>query len=481
MSAAANNRNKVRQVDEYLKYIVKNHGGNVKNYKLINNSQALRKVIKMNNISKISNEEKLAKIYPFMRPNFFDPNTLKAMTKKKSILRHVGGFLGGLGGVGKGVVKGALGAVTGGAVGLVSGVAAGATIGAGKGGNALKLGGHEVLKRSGHKNISNAMKRGNINYIFNKGGKYVSNAVGYTNNNSPKEIAQILDILFEMKDFSEFTPAEKKRIGEQIGILLIPLISKYAQLETKYDPATGNKIKGKASNVKAGIIKGIREYIRQGKLFANLKPNNNAKTVKTKLNNAKKYGEMTNNAITVAAKVSDPIIKGLKRLPLSYKVYSGNIGAINKLTGRQNAALIKRIMTGPQFVLAPSFGTGGAFVYAVGQNYVPTLLGKGLKMAANKARAYNKKLENRNAYFRNTPVLKNYKHKFNIAAGLRPRRTNWNVKSMTNVIRQGISKNNLNKLKNNHPLYLNSNRQLIRYLKDPTSYNENRIRQLNFF
>jgi hypothetical protein len=168
MSAAANNRNKVRQVDEYLKYIVKNHGGNVKNYKLINNSQALRKVIKMNNISKISNEEKLAKIYPFMRPNFFDPNTLKAMTKKKSILRHVGGFLGGLGGVGKGVVKGALGAVTGGAVGLVSGVAAGATIGAGKGGNALKLGGHEVLKRSGHKNISNAMKRGNINYIFNK-------------------------------------------------------------------------------------------------------------------------------------------------------------------------------------------------------------------------------------------------------------------------------------------------------------------------
>ena len=472
---------KLRVVDDYLNYIVKKHKGNVKEYKLINKNQTQRKVITQNDISKISNEEKLAKVFPYLRPNYLEPNTLKAMTKKKSILGHVGGFLGTVGAVGKGVVGGTVGAVKGGAVGLIGGAAAGAVTGAGKGRNVLEIAGHELLKRKGYANVSNAMKRGNMNFFLNRGGKYISNAAGYTNNNSPKEIAQLLDILVEMREFSQFTPTEKKYIGEQIGILLVPLLAKYAQIENKYDPATGNKIKGKFANVKAGIIKGIRNSIRNGKLFANLKPNNNANTVKTKLNSAKKYGQTINNGITVAEKAVGPLIKGLKRLPAQYKIYSENLGAINAFTGRRNVATIKRLLTGPQFVIAPGFGTGGAFVVAVGQNYVPTLLGKGLKLAANKARAYNKKLVNRNAYFRTTPVLKNYRLKFNIAAGLRPRKRNYNIGSVANVMRKSIPKNNINKLNNNNPLYLNSNRQLIRYLKDPNAKLNNNIRSLNVF
>lgn len=481
MASNGNRAAKLRLVDEYLKYIVDKQKGNVKNYKLINKNQTQRKVITKNNISKITDEEKLAKIFPYLRPNFFDPNTLKALTKKKSILGHVGGFLGGVGAVGKGVLGGTVGAVKGGAAGLIGGAAAGAVTGAGKGRNVLELAGHQLLKRRGYQNVSNAMKRGNMNFFLNKGGKYISNAAGYTNNNSPKEIAQLLDILLEMKDFGQFTPAEKKRIGEQIGILLVPLVAKYTQIENKYDPKTGDKIKGKFSNVKAGIVKGIRDSIRNGKLFANLKPNNNASTVKTKLNNARRYGQTINNGITVAEKAAGPLLKGLKRLPASYKIYSENLGAINAFTGRRNVATIKRLLTGPQFVIAPGFGTGGTFVYAVGQNYVPVLLGKGLKLAANKARAYNKKIVNRNAYFRNTPVLKNYRLKFDIAAGLRPRKRNFNTGSMANAMRKAIPKNNLNKLNNNHPLYLKSNRELIRYLKDPNAKLNNNIRALNVF
>ena len=481
MASNNNRRARIRLVDEYLKYIVNHQKGNVKNYKLINKNQTQRKVITKNNITKISDEEKLAKILPYIRPNFFDPNTVKALTKKKSIIGHVGGFLGGVGAVGKGVLGGTVGAVKGGAAGLLVGATAGAFTAVGKSRNLAEFAGHQYLTRSGYQNVSNAMKRGNMNFFLNKGGKYISNAAGYTNNNSPKEIAQLLDILFEMKDFGQFTPAEKKKIGEQIGILLVPLISKFSQIENKYDPATGNKIKCKFANVKAGVIKGIRNSIRNGKLFANLKPTNNAKTIKTKLNNARRYGQTINNGITVAGKAAGPLIKGLKRLHTSYKIYSQNLGAINAYTGRRNVSTIKRLLTGPQFVIAPGFGTGGAFVYAVGQNYVPSLLGKGLKLTANKARAYNKKLVNRNAYFRNTPVLKNYRLKFNIAAGLRPRKMNFNTASMANAMRKAISQNNLNKLKNNHPLYLNSNRKLIRYLKDPHASIENNIRALNLF
>jgi hypothetical protein len=136
MSNASNNGKtlnraaKIRMVDEYLKYLVNTHKGNVKNYKLVNKNQTQRKVITQNNITKISDEEKLSKIFPYLRPNYFDPNTLTAMTKKKkSILGHVGGFLGGVGDFIGGTVGGTVGAVKGGAVGLVSGVAAGATIG----------------------------------------------------------------------------------------------------------------------------------------------------------------------------------------------------------------------------------------------------------------------------------------------------------------------------------------------------------------
>ena len=491
-----NNKQKVAIVNRYLQYIINSQGGNVQVYKLLNNSQTLRKKIKKNNISRIPNGEKIAKILPHIRPNFFDPYTLQNLAQKqgskKTILGHVGGFIGGVGkgalGVGKGAVgfgKGAIGAVGGAVAGAATGAVAGAIGGSGKAKNVAVGLGSRYVESIGYKNNLNALKRGNVAHFTEKGGKYISNAAGYKNNNSPKQLQEILEILFELKDFGEFTSTEKREIGKQLGVLLIPLIVKYSQIPDTIDPATGFKVKGKFSNVKAGIMEGIREYLRQGK-FANIKANNNEKTRLKKIANAQKLGKMINNAVTVTSTASGPVIKLISQLPTTYTLYK--IGANNKLgvLGNVGGQHVQRLVAGAKFGLAPGLMSGAGLINAVRPGTLKNVAAKGLQIGANRIRAYEKKIANRNLYFSSKPILKNFRHKFNLVAGLK-KGIPTNVGNAVRIIRTSnfVTQNNINKLNNNNPVYLNTNRNIVFYLKHPNrnykfNKQENNIRMLHF-
>jgi hypothetical protein len=240
--------NQIKQSNAFLQHIINTGGGKVSNYNLYNNKKKKLIVITKNNLSRISNNNKITKIYPLLRPNFFDPNTIVAITKKKSILGHLGNFAKSA----SGVAAGAAGAAAGFALQPVKHVALGVLKPVGKG----------IAHVTGHGDLGSAIINLNSNRVTTILGKKISNAAGFTNANSPEQIETVLRILYGLQ-LDTLTAAEKRYAGQLIGSLVGPLVYKFSYLPPTINEATGKPVRGKMANLKNGVLNYMKSAAKQ--------------------------------------------------------------------------------------------------------------------------------------------------------------------------------------------------------------------------